>query len=153
LSRPLREAIAATGVAVLTLDLKPGLSAADLAARLAKSRKGESRANRLRKLGLSPAAIALLREAPLAADLTAAIKALSLRLTATRPIERAISSAGGISLDAVDGHLMLKDLPGVFVAGEMLDWEAPTGGYLLQASLATGVAAAKGVQHFVAASR
>ncbi|RFB79709.1 TIGR03862 family flavoprotein [Methylovirgula sp. 4M-Z18] len=147
LSRSLRQAIAARGEAVLTLDLKPGVSAAELGARLVRRRLGESMANRLRKVGLSAAAAGLLREGLEEGDLAARIKAVPLLLTGTRPLERAISSAGGIERSAVDGHLMLKDLPGVFVAGEMLDWEAPTGGYLLQASFATGVAAAKGVLH------
>jgi predicted flavoprotein YhiN len=73
------------------------------------------------------------------------IKAVPLRLTGTKSLERAISSAGGVPFAELDEHLMLRRLPGVFVAGEMLDWEAPTGGYLLQASFATGIAAAKGV--------
>jgi predicted flavoprotein YhiN len=72
------------------------------------------------------------------------IKSISLTLTASQPVARAISTAGGVSFDAVDSNLMLRARPGVFVAGEMLDWEAPTGGYLLQACFATGVAAAKG---------
>jgi hypothetical protein len=77
--------------------------------------------------------------------LARAIKGSRIRLTGVQPLDRAISSAGGIALDAVDAHLMLAALPGVFVAGEMLDWEAPTGGYLLQACFATGWAAAGGV--------
>jgi predicted flavoprotein YhiN len=79
-----------------------------------------------------------------AAALAAAIKALPLRLAATRPLDEAISSAGGVAFPALDGHLMLRDLPGVFCAGEMLDWEAPTGGYLLTACFASGHAAGKG---------
>jgi predicted flavoprotein YhiN len=78
------------------------------------------------------------------AALAAAIKGAPLQLTAIRPLERAISTAGGVALGELDDHLMLMARPGVFVAGEMLDWEAPTGGYLLQASFATGVAAARG---------
>jgi hypothetical protein len=82
-------------------------------------------------------------------DLAAAIKSVPVRLVAAQPIERAISTAGGIAFAALDERLMLKELPGVFAAGEMLDWEAPTGGYLLQASFATGVAAAEGALSFL----
>jgi predicted flavoprotein YhiN len=101
--------------------------------------------------GLSPVGIALLREGGRtalphdAAALAALIKAVPIALTGVRPIERAISTAGGIPLDELDEHLMLRRMPGVFAAGEMLDFEAPTGGYLLQAGFATGVAAARGV--------
>ena len=77
-------------------------------------------------------------------DLPRLIKSLPIRLLRPAPIERAISSAGGLRADAVDSCLMLRDRPGVFAAGEMLDWEAPTGGYLLQACFSTGVWAAKG---------
>ena len=95
--------------------------------------------------------MALLREVLPAADfadparLAAGIKALPLRLVAPRPIAEAISSAGGVRFDALDAHLMLRDMPGVFCAGEMLDWEAPTGGYLLTASMASGRIAGEGV--------
>ena len=99
--------------------------------------------------GLTPVAINLLREAgevPREAErLAALIKAVPLLLTAPQPLARAISTAGGVALAEIDQQLMLRRLPGVFVAGEMLDWEAPTGGYLLQAVLATGRAAAHGV--------
>ena len=152
LSRPIREAVERDGVAELTLDLRPDLDAGVLQARLARSRSGESLSTRLRKAAaLSPAAIGLLREAhanalPTEAEpLAAAIKATPLRLTGLMPIARAISTAGGIAASEVDDGFMLKRLPGVFVAGEMLDWEAPTGGYLLQASFASGVVAADGV--------
>ncbi len=150
LSAALREAIAREGTATLLVDLRPDFSDAVLAARLAASRKGESMANRLRKAaGLSPVAAGLLREAgPLpaeAAALAARIKAVPLTVTGMAGLERAISSAGGVRRDMVDGALMLRARPGVFVAGEMLDWEAPTGGYLLQASFATGYAAACGI--------
>ncbi len=155
LSAALREAIAAQGHAVLTLDLRPGVKEPDLARRLNVPRQGKSFSNYLRVMaGLSPAAISLLREADRDCDklpaekLAALIKALPLRLDAPFAIDRAISSAGGIALDAVDEHYMLKALPGVFVAGEMLDWEAPTGGYLLQACFSTAVAAAKGMIRF-----
>lgn len=149
LSARLREAIVRAGQATLTVDLRPDMSVDALAARLAAGRKGETTANRLRKLGLSPAAAGLLREAgPLPADaagLARRIRAAPLAATGMAPLERAISSAGGITRASVDGGLMLKARPGIFVAGEMLDWEAPTGGYLLQACFATGYAAACGM--------
>jgi len=149
LSAPLREALAEGGVE-LAVDLAPDQTVEALAARLAKGRPGDSTTNRLRKAGLSPAAIGLMREArgvdlpPEPARLARVAKAARLRLTGVRGLDRAISSAGGVSWEAVDEALMLKALPEVFVAGEMLDWEAPTGGYLLQACFASGVAAAKG---------
>ena len=149
LSAPLRDAIAREGTAVLELDLRPDLAEDALARRLSRPRGGQSLANFLRKTaGLPPVAVNLIREAAGGAvpvDLAHAIKHVPVVLTAPRGLERAISSAGGIAWSAVDERLMLKALPGVFVAGEMLDWEAPTGGYLLQACFATGAAAAKGV--------
>lgn len=150
LSAPLREAIAAEGAATLLLDLRPDLPHAALAARLAAPRRGQSLATFLRKAaGLPPPAIGLVQEALHAGrsgdDLAGLIKALPLTLTATAGMERAISSAGGIMAGEVDAHFMLRRFPGVFVAGEMLDWEAPTGGYLLQACFATGKAAGEGV--------
>jgi uncharacterized flavoprotein (TIGR03862 family) len=156
LSGLLREAILREGKAAVTLDLRPDMETARLVERLAKRRKGETLSNHLRKAaGLSPAAIALLREASPrlpedAAGLAALIKAAPLTLTGLAPIARAISSAGGIEAGAVTPDFMLKALPGVFVAGEMLDWEAPTGGYLLQACFATGVAAAAGLEAWLA---
>lgn len=156
LSGPLREAIACAGHAELAIDLRPDLDEAALAARLERRRTGETLSNHLRKAaGLSPVAIAVLRDAaggPLPAetdDLARLIKAAPLRLTGMAPIARAISTAGGILADELDAGFMLKRLPGVFVAGEMLDWEAPTGGYLLQACFATGVAAAAGIERFL----
>jgi uncharacterized flavoprotein (TIGR03862 family) len=152
LSPVLREAILASGSATLTIDLRPAMTRQQLTARLHRGEKGQSVATRLRKLiHLSPAEANLLREGhgvdlPLdPGALASKIKAVPLTLTGVAPIDRAISTAGGVALEAVDQHLMLKALPGVFVAGEMLDWEAPTGGYLLQACFATGVAAAEGV--------
>ncbi len=151
LSAGLRDAINRDGAATLTVDLRPDVSIEALAGRLATSRGKDSVSNWLRKAAsLSPPAIGLLREIPgelpMGADkLARRIKAVRLTLTGVQGLERAISSAGGVSLDQVDAGLMLKALPGVFVAGEMLDWEAPTGGYLLQASMASGVAAAAGV--------
>lgn len=145
----LRDALEETGAARLVLDLAPGRSAERLAADLARQGSKASFSTRLRKAaGLDGVKAALLREcradaAGLApAALAAAIKALPLGLVRPRPIAEAISSAGGIRFDAIDEAYMLKSMPGVFVAGEMLDWEAPTGGYLLTACFATGRAAA-----------
>ncbi len=149
LSAPLREAIARDGKAVLEIDLRPDMTRSRLTDKLSRPAKGQSLATFLRKAAhLPPVAVNLLREAgdlPAGGALAALIKGVPVTLTATQPIERAISTAGGVSLDAVDDDLMIRALPGVFAAGEMLDWEAPTGGYLLQASFATGVAAARGV--------
>jgi uncharacterized flavoprotein (TIGR03862 family) len=155
LSAPLREAIAATGEAVLHIDLRPDIVLGALEQRLAAPRAKQSLSTFLRKAAsLSPAEIGLLHEATLASSqrasamtptaLAALIKKVPVRLTGTGPIARAISTAGGIALDEIDEHFMLRRLPGVFVAGEMLDWEAPTGGYLLQASFSTAVAAGRG---------
>lgn len=156
LSGPLREALARDGQAILTIDLRPDLSEPELATRLARRRPGETLSNHLRKAaGLSLVAAAVLREAasgplPAAPDaLARLIKAAPLRLTGMASLARAISTAGGVRADDVDVDFMLKRLPGVFVAGEMLDWEAPTGGYLLQACFATGVAAAEGIERFL----
>jgi uncharacterized flavoprotein (TIGR03862 family) len=150
LSASLRAAIEAEGRAELVLDLAPDIAGDALAPRLASARPGQSLANTLRKHArLSPLAASLLREAgevPREPEkLAARIKAAPLSLTGMQGLERAISSAGGIARSAVDGNFMLKTMPGVFAAGEMLDWDAPTGGYLLQASFATGIAAARGV--------
>jgi uncharacterized flavoprotein (TIGR03862 family) len=152
LSADLRDAIAKHGSARLWIDLRPDVRVEDLQAKLAQQPANQSAANRLRKaIRLTPLETNLLREAhgkDLPSDpaaLAAAIKGAPLQLTAIRPIGRAISTAGGVTFGAVDEDLMLTARPGVFVAGEMLDWEAPTGGYLLQASFATGVAAARGV--------
>lgn len=141
LGAPLRDAIERDGYADLTVDLHPDLSPAQLAERLSRARPGDSVSNRLRRIGLSPVAAGLLREA--GTDPTR-LKSLRLRLVDAQPITRAISTAGGIALPEIDDHFMLRRRPGVFVAGEMLDWEAPTGGYLLQACFSTGVAAATG---------
>lgn len=127
----------------LVLDLRPDLTTNQLEARLARPKGKASQSNFLRKAaGLSPVAIALLREAgaPAAAS---GIKSLELTVTGTDTRARAISSAGGVGRGEVDGNFELNAWPGVFVVGEMLDWEAPTGGYLLQACFATAVAAAK----------
>lgn len=151
LSAGLREAVERDGTAALTVDLRPDLSVEALAGRLAKPRGKDSATNWLRKVaGLSPVAVGLLREIPgelpAGADkLARRIKAVRLTLTGIQGLARAISSAGGVRLDQLDQGLMLTALPGVFVAGEMLDWEAPTGGYLLQAAMASGVVAAEGM--------
>ena len=152
LSAALRDAIERDGGATLVIDLKPDLSPDALTARL-KRRPGESTSTLLKRAGLSPAAAALLREAgppPQDAEaLAARVKRVELRLTAPAPIERAISSAGGVKWAEIDESFMLRKLPGVFVAGEMIDWEAPTGGYLLQACFATGRAAGAGAAAWV----
>ena len=152
LSRVLRGALAARGRARLAIDLRPDLTRDALARRLSGARPGDSTATRLRKAaGLSPVAAGLLREAAgpnLPAEpeaLAGLIKAAPLDLVSSAPIERAISTAGGVRLDALDGRAMLRARPGLFLAGEMLDWEAPTGGYLLQGAFAGGRAAAAGM--------
>ncbi|MGL5445856.1 MAG: TIGR03862 family flavoprotein [Rhabdaerophilum sp.] len=155
LSAAIRAALEA-GQGQFMADLRPDLPQHAIADRLGMARKGDSLANRLRKgAGLSTGAIGILQEhaaknsirlgemAPNA--LARQIKALPLNFHGLSGLDRAISTAGGVSRTACDERLMLKNLPGVFVAGEMLDWDAPTGGYLLQASFATGIAAASGV--------
>lgn len=148
----LRDRIASTGSAMLFLDLIPDRSLERIKADLALPRAGRSWSNHLRvRLGLAGVKAALLREcAPPGsfdeiARLALAIKQLPLVVQACRPIAEAISSAGGVKREGLDHALMLQQLPGVFCAGEMLDWEAPTGGYLLTASLASGRGAAAGV--------
>ena len=153
-SHGLIEDIERLGYVTIYVDLLPQLSLQALAVKLSKPRGKSSFANYLRKqLGFDGLKIALLREVLESTDLTsseklsATIKNLPLRLEAPRPIAEAISSAGGVAFEALDAHLMLKALPGVFCAGEMLNWDAPTGGYLLTACFATGRAAAVGVLH------
>lgn len=161
LSSVLREAVIADGKATLKIALRPDLDAGELAAKLAASRGKQSFSNFLRKaIHLSPVAIGLLQEVAVAEGLQLAslspeklatlINAVPVTLNGVAPIARAISTAGGISFDEVDDAFMLKRLPGTFVAGEMLDWEAPTGGYLLQASFATGAAAGEGILRWLA---
>jgi uncharacterized flavoprotein (TIGR03862 family) len=149
LAAPLRDAIEADGLAVLTIDLRPDIPVETLERRLHAPRGGQSLANFLRKaVKLSPVEVNLLREAhgldlpATPAALAAAIKAAPIVLTDVQPLDRAISAAGGARFESLDG-LALKDRPEVILAGEMLDWEAPTGGYLLQACFASGVAAGK----------
>jgi uncharacterized flavoprotein (TIGR03862 family) len=152
LSANLRDAIAQSGEAVLEIDLAPGRARERLAADLDKPRGKDSMASHLRKrAGIDGVKAALLRET-LSAEifmdnqqLAQKIKSLPIRLTATRPLDEAISTAGGVCFEALDANLMLTTLPGVFCAGEMLDWEAPTGGYLLTACFASGRAAGRGV--------
>jgi uncharacterized flavoprotein (TIGR03862 family) len=154
LSAPLRDAIAVSGEAVLRIALRPDLPVAELQRRLEAPRNKQSLSTVLRKaVNLSPPAIGLLHEAAAASqrlggmgatDLAALIDDVPVRLVAAAPLARAISTAGGVRFDEVDHGFMLRRRPGVFVAGEMLDWEAPTGGYLLQAAFATGAAAARG---------
>ncbi|MDO9607738.1 MAG: TIGR03862 family flavoprotein [Brevundimonas sp.] len=150
LSAALRASVEADGRADVQIDLKPDVAVGKLTDRLSKPRGKASLSNHLRKVvGLESAAVALLYEAgppPVSPRaLAERIKAMPLTLTGVQGLERAISSAGGVALEGVDERLMLTARPGVFVAGEMLDWEAPTGGYLLQASFASGVVAARGL--------
>lgn len=148
LSAQLRDAIAAHGETTLHIDLRPDLPPETLAQKLRADRGSRSLSNHLRvTAGLPPIAIALVQEALHTGadpDLPCLIKSLPIKLTASAPIDRAISSAGGLAWSALNDHFMLHAHPGTFAAGEMLDWEAPTGGYLLQASLSTAVAAARG---------
>ena len=156
LSARLRDAIAADGSATVLLDLRPDLDARTLAERLSAPRRGQSLSTYLRKYGgLPPVAIGLVQEALHngGGDAAELIKALPVLVLAARPMERAISSAGGIRHDALDEHFMLRHRPGTFVAGEMLDWEAPTGGYLLQADFSTGVAAGRGAVRWLGECR
>jgi len=146
---------------VLHIALRPDLTMAELQRRLDAPRHKQSLSTFLRKaVNLSPPAIGLLHEAVAstpgrfaemdAPDLAGLINAVPVRLIGTASLDRAISTAGGVSFGALDDALMLRTRPGVFVAGEMLDWEAPTGGYLLQASFATGVMAARGALAWLA---
>ena len=149
----LRDRLEKEGKATLLLDLMPGRTAERLARDLRRQGAKASLSNRLRKgAGLEGVKAALVRTLADAADIADAdrlariIKALPLPVVRPRPIAEVISSAGGVSWDSVDDRYMLKALPGVFVAGEMLDWEAPTGGYLLTACFSTGRAAAHGME-------
>lgn len=164
LSSPIRDAINKHGKATITIDLLPDVTAAKLGERLSAPRGKQSLTNFLRKnTHLAAVALSLLHEAALAkgkplsalpaSTIAALIKAVPVTLTGVQPIETAISSAGGIRFGELDDHFMLKNSRGVFVAGEMLDWDAPTGGYLLQASFATGVAAAQGALAWLARPR
>jgi uncharacterized flavoprotein (TIGR03862 family) len=159
LSAAAREAIARDGNAIVHIDLQPGRTAAFVLAEVARPRGSRSLATHLKsRLGIDGVRAALLHELlprEVMADgqrLAAAIKALPLTLAAPRPIDEAISTAGGVRFEALDDALMLREWPGVFCAGEMLDWEAPTGGYLLTACFASAAVAAHGVlRHLVRA--
>jgi uncharacterized flavoprotein (TIGR03862 family) len=156
LSACLRETIKNEGNAVLHIDLRPEMSVVELAKKL-PIRSKQSLSNYLRKAGFPPIASALLNElfppnqlGEATPDILATyLKNLPITLTQTTNIDRAISTAGGITRDSLDENFMLKSKPGVFAAGEMLDWEAPTGGYLLQACFSTAVSAAKGILNFI----
>jgi predicted flavoprotein YhiN len=148
----LRDEIAERGSATLMLDLLPDRSAEQVRAAVLHPRGARSLASHLKsRLGIEGIKAGVLHEvlgrdemhAP--AKLAQTLKAVPLRLKAARPVDEAISSGGGVRFDALDDQLMAVALPGVFFAGEMLDWEAPTGGYLLTASMASGAAAARGV--------
>lgn len=156
----IRDVIERNGSATMALDLLPDMAEADIAARLAKPHGKRSLSAHLRRqLNLSGVKAALLNEVLHASadrqrptepqQLAALIKALPLRCDRPRPIDEAISTAGGVSFAALDKHLMLNALPGVFCAGEMLDWDAPTGGYLLTACFASGYTAGQGVVNYL----
>jgi uncharacterized flavoprotein (TIGR03862 family) len=156
ISRPLREALEAGRPATLRIDLRPDQTVAELATRLSRRRPKDSRATALRRgAHLHPVDIGLLREVTGSRlpedpqDVARLIKAIEVTPTATQPLDRAISTAGGIAFDEVDDAFMLRQRPGTFVAGEMLDWEAPTGGYLLQATISSAVAAANGALSWI----
>ncbi len=157
LSSYLRQQIEKSGIAELWIDLLPDYSHEKIVSLLSKDRQKNSMSNFLRKqLHLSPVKLALLRELTektILDDINAlakSIKNLNIGCLSCRPIEEVISSAGGISFDELNNHLMLREFPGVFCAGEMLNWEAPTGGYLLTACFATGRAAGLGVVEYLA---
>lgn len=152
LSAPLRDALERDGHTTLTLDLLPDRTPERVFAEVTHPRGSRSLSSHLQsRLGLGGVKLALLHEVLSKEEmqdpnkLAATIKSLPLKLTATRPIDEAISTAGGVCFEALDENLMLTQLPGVFCAGEMLDWEAPTGGYLLTACIASGRAAAQGI--------
>lgn len=151
-SAPLREAIMATGSATLYVDLMPHHDVQTVIKKLSQPRLKQSLSNYLRKcVSLEGVKMGLLREILMPTDfddpvrLAGFIKALPIKLIASRPLDEAISTAGGVKFEALDKHLMLHEHPGIFCAGEMLDWEAPTGGYLLTACFASGYVAGQGV--------
>jgi uncharacterized flavoprotein (TIGR03862 family) len=161
LSADLREAVLDSGQATLDIALRPDSEVNELAARLSAPRGKQSFSNFLRKAAhLPPVGVGLLQEAAIASgvslgslsseSLAGLINAVPIKLNGLSPIARAISTAGGISFDEIDADFMIRRFPGVFAAGEMLDWEAPTGGYLLQAAFATGAAAGRGVLKWLA---
>ncbi|WP_026351536.1 BaiN/RdsA family NAD(P)/FAD-dependent oxidoreductase [Hymenobacter aerophilus] len=159
LTPQLRARLAAGGPATLHLHLKPDLSPAQLLEKLARRKTGKSVASFLQEaLRLGPPVPTLLRELgpatfpATAAEAAALLSALPIPVTSLRPLDEAISTAGGVAWEALDEHLMLRARPGTFVAGEMLDWEAPTGGYLLQGCFSTGAWAARGLLQWLAAN-
>jgi uncharacterized flavoprotein (TIGR03862 family) len=159
LSAPIRERLRADAEATITLDLLPGLSAQRVMDEVTRPRGSRSMSSHLHgRVGLAGVKLGLLHEALSkeafadATRLAHTIKALPLKLVRPRPIEEAISSAGGIPFETLDSRLMIEHLPGVFCAGEMLDWEAPTGGYLLTACFASGLAAGRGALAYLAGS-
>ena len=131
----------------LVLDLMPDVALAEIAARLDRMKPGETLVNRLRKLGLAPVAAALVMEFGRGIEVAQAVKALPIQHAGPNPLDEAISTAGGVMATSVTDGLELRALPGVFVCGEMLDWEAPTGGYLLTGCLATGRWAGRAAAH------
>jgi uncharacterized flavoprotein (TIGR03862 family) len=156
MSALLRDEIAANGSAIIHLDLFPNKELTRLLAEISHPRGSRSMSSHLQsRANIKGVQTGLLHEVVAKADfakpacLAAAIKSLSLRLIATRPLDEAISSAGGVTFEALDEHLMLRTMSGVFCAGEMLDWEAPTGGYLLTACFASGRQAALGALNFL----
>lgn len=157
LAADLRDTLERDGQVQLQLDLLPGQTEAQLLDKLRRPRQGRSFGEHLRRhLGLAGVKSALLFEVlgkeagQLPAEtVAAALKQLPLSLLRPRPIDEVISTAGGVRLEALDEALMLRDLPGTFCAGEMLDWEAPTGGYLLTACFASGLRAGRGVVEFL----
>jgi uncharacterized flavoprotein (TIGR03862 family) len=160
LSAPIRERLLADAEATITLDLLPGLTAQRVLDEVTRPRGSRSMSSHLHsRIGLTGVKLGLLHEALSkeafadATRLAHTIKALPLQLVRPRPIEEAISSAGGITFETLDSRLMIEHLPGVFCAGEMLDWEAPTGGYLLTACFASGLAAGRGALAYLTASR
>jgi uncharacterized flavoprotein (TIGR03862 family) len=155
-SAMLRDEISAKGKAIISLDMTPDRSLEWLVDKLSKPRGARSLASHLEKtVGIKGVKAGLLREFLSKEDLTDVqrlaifIKALPIPLRAPRPLEEAISSAGGVTFESLDDHLMIRSMPGVFCAGEMLDWEAPTGGYLLTACFSSGYAAGKGVLNWL----
>lgn len=156
LSSVIRDRLLANGEATITLDLAPGLSAQRVIDEVTRPRGSRSMSSHLHsRIGITGVKLGLLHECLSKEDFTdatklaQAIKSLPLRLTRARPIDEAISSAGGIPFEALDAELMVRQLPGVFCAGEMLDWEAPTGGYLLTACFASGLVAGRGALAYI----
>ncbi|CAN5424634.1 NAD(P)/FAD-dependent oxidoreductase [soil metagenome] len=155
-SAAVRDSIDRLGSCTISFDLQPDLTASQLEERLVRGRSKDSLTAMLHRIGLSKVSVAVLREVtgnqvPRRPEaLAPMIKSLVINVRSLMPIDRAISTAGGVVFSELDDALMIKRLPGVFVAGEMVDWEAPTGGYLLQASFSTGVTAARGAVDFLA---